>query len=68
MAERDFVILRFQGNVPMMGSCAKCHLKFFAPNTYFHDAAGALEYLLSKFDRHDCEENTKSNGNWRMSA
>jgi hypothetical protein len=59
MAERDFVILRHQGNVPMMGSCAKCQLKFFNPKTYSHDPVGAREYLLSKFDLHECEEKLK---------
>jgi hypothetical protein len=59
MAERDFVILRHQGTVPMMGSCAKCQLKFFTPNTYSRDPVGAREYLLGKFDRHECEEKLK---------
>jgi hypothetical protein len=68
MAERDFVILRHQGKVPAMASCAKCQRKFFTPNTYSRDPVGAQEYLLGKFDRHDCEEQTKSNRSWRMSA
>jgi hypothetical protein len=68
MAERDFVILRFQGKVPAMASCAKCQRKFFTPTTYSRDPAGAEEYLLSKFDRHDCEEKPKINRGWRASA
>ena len=31
MAERDFVILRHQGKVPVMASCVKCQRKFFTP-------------------------------------
>jgi len=56
MAERDFVILKYQNKVPAMASCAKCLRKFFTPATYSRDPLGAKEYLLSKFDRHDCEE------------
>ncbi len=61
MAERDFVILRYQGKVPAMASCAKCQRKFFTPTTSSRDPVGAKEYLLSKFDRHDCEEKPKRN-------
>jgi hypothetical protein len=58
MPERDFVILRHQGKVPAMASCAKCLRKFFTPTTYSRDPVGAEEYLLSKFDR---------NRSWRVS-
>jgi len=37
-----------------MASCAKCQRKFFTPNTYYNDGVGALEYLRSKFDWHEC--------------
>jgi hypothetical protein len=67
MVERDFVVLRFQGKVPALASCARCQRKFFTPTTY-NDPVGAEEYLLSKFDRHDCEEKPKSNRSWRVSA
>jgi hypothetical protein len=68
MAERDFVLLRHHGKVPAMASCAKCERKFFTPNIYSRDPVGAHEYLLSKFDRHDCEEKPKSNRSWRALA
>ena len=51
-AERKFVILRHQGNVPAMAGCAKCQRKFFTPSTFSRDALGAVWYLLSKFDLH----------------
>ena len=35
MAERDFVILRYQGKVPAMASCVGCQRKFFTPTTLF---------------------------------
>jgi len=54
MAERKFVILRYEGKVPAMASCAKCQRKFFAPTTYWGDPLGAQEYLLGKFDVHEC--------------
>lgn len=68
MAERDFVILRFQRKVPAMASCAKCQRKFFTPNTYSADPVGAQDYLLTKFDHHDCEEKPKNSRSWRASA
>jgi len=58
MAERNFVLPRYQDKVPAMASCAKCLRKFFTPNTYRIDAVGADEYLLSKFARHDCMANS----------
>jgi hypothetical protein len=58
MAERNLVLLRYQDKVPAMASCAKCLRKFFTPNTYHNDEVGAHEYLMSKFDRHDCIANT----------
>jgi hypothetical protein len=63
----DFVMLRYQGKVPAMASCAKCKRKFFTPTTYSRDPVGAKEYLLSKFDRHHCDEKAKERarrGDW----
>src|SRR4029077_19329981 len=34
--ERRFVILRYEGQVPMMASCTKCARKFFTPTTLAH--------------------------------
>ena len=42
-----------------MAGCQKCKRKFFTPDTYSHDAFGAEEYLLAKFDYHSCEEPPK---------
>ena len=55
-AERRFVILRHDGRVPAMASCARCDRKFFTPATFARDAIGAEEYLGQKFDVHQCEE------------
>jgi len=52
--ERGFIIMRYEGEVPAMASCAKCQLKFFTPETFARDAVGAEEYLARKFDVHDC--------------
>jgi hypothetical protein len=51
-----FVIMRYEGKIPAMASCAKCERKFFAPATFARDAVGALEYLGHKFDVHVCAE------------
>lgn len=59
MAERNFVIVRYEGKVPMMASCANCHRKFFTPRTYARDADGAGEHLRRKFDAHNCPEEPK---------
>src|SRR5437667_3580088 len=51
-----FVIVRYEGKVPAMASCAKCERKFFTPTTLSRDAIGAEEYLGHKFDLHACAE------------
>jgi hypothetical protein len=55
IVERSFVILQRVNEVPVLGSCMKCQLRFFTPNTYFGDRVGAAEYLRGKFDLHTCE-------------
>ena len=52
--ERRFVIVRYEGKVPAMASCAKCQLKFFTSATFARDPIGAEVYLLDKFDLHEC--------------
>jgi len=59
MAERRFAVLKYRGRVPAMAGCEKCERKFFTPATYSRDAAVAREYLLSKFNEHECEEKPK---------
>jgi hypothetical protein len=58
MAERKFIVLKYEDRVPMMAGCENCKRKFFTTVDYFGDAAGALEYLFNKFDHHRCEETT----------
>ena len=53
--DRRFVILRYEGKVPTMASCAKCARKFFTPTALMRDASGAEMYLGRKFDLHLCE-------------
>jgi hypothetical protein len=60
MAERNFIVLRYyEGKVPAMAGCEKCQRKFFTPTIYSCDAAGAQEYLFSKFDHHNCDESQR---------
>ncbi len=47
--ERRFVIVRYEGRVPMMSSCAKCARKFFTPTTLADDAIGAERCMYHKF-------------------
>ena len=56
--DRRFVIVRYEGKVPAMASCARCQRKFFTPTTLARDAVGAEEYLGSKFDAH-CPQKSK---------
>jgi hypothetical protein len=55
-SERRFVIVRYEGKVPVMAACAKCEHKFFTPSTFARDPIGAEQYLANKFDLHRCEE------------
>ena len=56
MAERNFIVLRYEATVPAMAGCEKCKRKFFTPATYARDTFGAQEYLFDKFYHHSCEE------------
>jgi len=57
MADRYFIVLKYDGKVPAMAGCGKCNRKFFVPkNTYSRDPLGATEYLLRKFDQHSCDD------------
>jgi hypothetical protein len=56
LTDRRFVVLRYEGKVPALASCAKCERKFFTPTTLARDAVGAEEYLGRKFDVHECGE------------
>jgi hypothetical protein len=53
--DRPFVIVRYEGRVPAMASCAKCKRKFFTPTTLARNAVGAEAYLGRKFDAHQCK-------------
>jgi hypothetical protein len=52
--DREFVVLRTAGKVPMMAGCVRCGRKFFTPSTIKRDACGAQVYLEEKFARHTC--------------
>jgi hypothetical protein len=54
--DRRFVVLRYEGRVPALASCARCERKFFTPTTLARDAVRAEEYLGHKFDVHECAE------------
>jgi hypothetical protein len=59
MADRTLIILRYEGEVPAMASCAQCQRKFFTPPTFLRDRIEAERYLLNKFDQHECQEEPK---------
>ena len=51
--------------IPAMASCSHCQRKFFTPNSYCNDPTGAAQYLLGRFDVHQCKEDNplhRSNG------
>jgi hypothetical protein len=58
-AERNYIVLKYQGKVPAMAGCEKCQRKFFTPASYSRDAAGAHEHLPSQFNQNECEEKPK---------
>jgi len=51
---RSLVILKHKDKVPILASCSSCHRRFFTIATLLHDSRAAEQYLLEKFDRHDC--------------
>jgi hypothetical protein len=60
MSQRSLVILRYKDKVPVMASCTGCHRKFFTVANLLDDPLGAEQYLLDKFDRHECPDNSSS--------
>ena len=64
--ERHFVIVRYEGKVPVMASCTSCQRKFFTPATFARDASGAEQYLGQKFDVHDCPETVEERNRRRL--
>ncbi len=51
---RSLVILRYKDKVPIVASCSVCHSKFFTLAALLGNAHKAEQYLLEKFDRHEC--------------
>jgi hypothetical protein len=49
-----FIVLKYEGRVAALASCARCERKFFTPTALARDAVGAEEYLGRKFDVHEC--------------
>lgn len=54
--DRRFIVLRYEGKVPVLASCDKCERKFFTPTKLLHETVGAEEYLGRKFDVHECAQ------------
>ena len=50
------LILRYEGRVPVMASCAKCERRFFLPTPFTRDAIEGEAYLGQRFAAHRCEE------------
>lgn len=66
--ERRFAIVRHEGEVPAMASCAKCQLRFFTPAAFAHDPVGAELYLLDKFDHHECRDEPTKSPRWHSNS
>ena len=56
LTDRRLLILRYERKVPVMGSCARCELKFFVPTTLSRDGMKAEAYLGQRFASHRCQE------------
>ncbi len=55
MAERNFKILAYVGEVPSMACCEQCQCKFFTlRNDFRGDGPSAENYLRDKFAQHRC--------------
>jgi hypothetical protein len=55
----DFFITNYQGKVPAVASCATCQRKFFTPSYLYRAPFAAQEYLLGRYDLHDCPGDPK---------
>jgi len=64
--ERRFVIVRYEGKVPVTASCTNCQRAFFTPPTLARDPSGAEQYLGQKFDVHDCPGTIEERGKRRL--
>ena len=60
MADRRFIVLKYQGKVPLLAGCTACQRKFFTPDKLVRDAAGAEQYLMEKFYGHTCLSEPKT--------
>jgi hypothetical protein len=60
--DRELVVLRSAGKVPMMAGCVQCGRKFFTPSTIERDAYAATAYLEEKFARHTCLVERRADG------
>jgi hypothetical protein len=50
---------RYQGKVPAVASCATGQRKFFTPSYLYRAPFAAQEYLLGRYDLHDCPGDPK---------
>jgi len=53
--ERRFVILKYMGKTPSLGTCDRCQLKFFTPTELMREPLEAEHNLLGKFASHTCQ-------------
>ena len=52
--ERRFLILKYMNRTPSLGTCERCHLKFFTPLDLIRDPLEAEHNLRGKFASHTC--------------
>ena len=57
---RSLVILRYRDRVPILASCSACHCKFFTISALLGNARKAEQYLLERFDLHECSGDVSS--------
>ncbi len=53
-SQRSLIILKYKDKVPILAACTVCRHKFFTAAHLLHDSRGAEQYLLKKFDVHQC--------------
>ena len=58
--ETEFSILKVEKNTPMIAGCKACGVKFFTPTAMKGDPVCAKNYLLNKYEHHDCPTKTKA--------
>ena len=55
MLERRLLVLQYMGKAPFLGTCERCHFKFFTPRELGRKLVEAEQNMQERFDSHKCK-------------